>query len=110
MVELCFNTFNRSPYLGGAPDLAGAITAAAAAGFRLFGPDLGSIDAWVESGRTVTDLRRLLDEAGMECWEVAPLVLGDDDTGAEQARHIAEIAAVLQPAWVLTTVGSEPDA
>jgi hypothetical protein len=68
MTRLCFNTFNRSAYLGVDPDLPGQIDAAADAGFRLFGPDVFSLDAWQASGRRVEELAEHLAERDMRCW------------------------------------------
>ena len=47
MAELCFNTFNLSAWHGVEPRLIEQIDAAADAGFRLFGPDVFSLDAQV---------------------------------------------------------------
>ena len=50
MAELCFNTFNRSAWFGVDPDLPAQLAAAAQAGFRWWGPDVFSLDAWIASG------------------------------------------------------------
>ena len=109
MAQLCFNTFNRSAYFGVDPDLPAQIDAAGAAGFRLFGPDTFSLDAWIAEGRAVSELARMLDTRGMRCWEIAALNLtGRAETLAE-AQHVAELAAVLRPQWILTNVGAPID-
>src|SRR5687767_12413283 len=109
MAQLCFNTFNRSAYFGVDPDLPAQIDAAGAAGFRLFGPDTFSLDAWAADGHAVSELGRMLDARGMQCWEIAALNLtGRDETLAE-AQHVAELAAVLRPQWILTNVGAPID-
>jgi sugar phosphate isomerase/epimerase len=109
MAQLCFNTFNRSAFFGVEPDLPGQIDAAAAAGFRLFGPDTFSLDAWVESGREVQQLADLLDSRGMRCWELAALNLTTRDETLTAARQVAAHAAVLRPEWILTNVGAPID-
>jgi len=109
MAQLCFNTFNRSAYFGVEPDLPAQIDAAGAAGFRLFGPDTFSLDAWVADGRDVKELARMLDAKGMQCWELAALDLTGRDETLAAARHVAEFAAVLRPLWILTNVGLPVD-
>jgi sugar phosphate isomerase/epimerase len=104
MVALCFNTFNRSPFLGVEPDLPGQIVAAAEAGFTLFGPDVFALDAWVAAGNRLDDLERMLADHGMACWEIAGIIIGDREPTLAAAEHIAELAAVLHPQWVLTNV------
>ena len=105
MAQLCFNTFNRSAYFGVDPDLPAQIDAAGTAGFRLFGPDTFSLDAWVADGRDLNDLAHMLDARGMRCWEIAALnLVGREETLAD-ARHVAELAAVFRPQWILTNVG-----
>ena len=109
MAQLCFNTFNRSAFFGVDPDLPGQIDAAAAAGFRLFGPDTFSLDLWAAGGRDVRELADLLDERAMQCWEIAALDLGERDKTIAAAHRVAELAAVLRPNWILTNVGAPID-
>ena len=109
MARLCFNTFNRSAFFGVEPDLPGQIDAAAAAGFRLFGPDTFSLDAWTDSGRDVRELAEHLDSRGMECWEMAALNLTEHDETLAATRRVAELAAILRPQWILTNVGAPID-
>jgi sugar phosphate isomerase/epimerase len=109
MAQLCFNTFNRSAYFGVDPDLPAQIDAARAAGFRLFGPDTFSLDAWVGEGRQLHEIAGMLDASGMRCWEIAALnLVGREETLAD-AQHVAELAAVLGPQWILTNVGAPID-
>jgi len=106
MARFCFNTFNRSPYFGVEPDLPRQIEAAAAAGFTLFGPDLFSLDAWIASGHDLQELVASLAAHGMECWELAAgLYVGQPAETLQMARHAAELAMTLRPAWILTNVG-----
>jgi sugar phosphate isomerase/epimerase len=109
MTRLCFNTFNRSSYLGVDPDLPAQIDAAAAAGFTLFGPDVFSLDAWTAAGRSVDELAAQLQDRGMRCWEIAALDLGERDRTVADAQHLAELASVLRPSWILTNVGAPVD-
>lgn len=109
MAELCFNTFNRSAWFGVDPDLPAQIDAAAAAGFRLFGPDSFSLAAWTEAGGSVGDLRRMLEDRGMRCWEVAALNLRDAAATLDDARRVADLVDALGASWVLTNVGAPID-
>lgn len=109
MAELCFNTFNRSAYLGVDPDLPDQITAAAAAGFRLFGPDVFSLDAWLAADRRIEELTAMLDANGMRCFEIAALDLGEERETIGHAEHLAELAFFLRPSWILTNVGAPID-
>jgi sugar phosphate isomerase/epimerase len=109
MARLCFNTFNRSAYFGVEPDLPAQIDAAAAAGFRLFGPDTFSLDAWMQSGRAVEELAHRLDDAGLQCWEIAALDVARRDQTLAAARRVAALAAVLRPQWILTNIGAPID-
>ena len=72
MAELCFNCMNRSGFFLGDedPDLPGQFAAARKAGFRLLGPDAYSIRKYVEAGGRLEGLARLMDEAGMRCFEL----------------------------------------
>jgi sugar phosphate isomerase/epimerase len=110
LAELCFNTFNRSAWFGVDPDLPGQVAAAADAGFPLFGPDVFSLDAWVDSGRTTGELADLLDARGMRCWEISGIEVGEADASLASARHIRELASALKPSWVLTNVVAPIDA
>jgi sugar phosphate isomerase/epimerase len=109
MAELCFNTFNRSAYFGVDPELPRQIAAAGAAGFPWFGPDVFSLRAWEQSGRSIDELASAIEHHGMRCWEIAALNLADAQTALADAREIAGYAAVLRPAWVLTNVGAPID-
>ena len=109
MAQLCFNTFNRSAYFGVDPDLPAQIDAAGAAGFRLFGPDTFSLDAWVDGGHDLHEIARLLDARDMRCWEIAALNLTEREETLAAAQHVAEMAAVLRPQWILTNVGAPID-
>jgi sugar phosphate isomerase/epimerase len=104
VAELCFNTFNRSAWFGVEPDLPGQLDAAADAGFRLFGPDVFSLDAWVGSGRKTAELAAMLDAHSMRCWEISGIEVGDPEASLASARHICELASVLRPSWVLTNI------
>ena len=110
MVQLCFNGFNGSRYLGAGTDLPTQIEAAAAAGFSYFGPDLYSIDAWMKDGRSLTELADHLAANRIRCWELAAgLALGDRADSIAAARHARKIAAILRPAWVQIYAGAPLD-
>jgi sugar phosphate isomerase/epimerase len=109
VTTLCFNAFNRSAWFGVDPDLPAQIDGAATAGFTLFGPDVFSLQAHAAGG-SVEEIAGLLDERGMRCYEIAALMVGDDEADAlAQAETIAGPASVLRPEWVLTNVVAPPD-
>jgi sugar phosphate isomerase/epimerase len=119
VATLCFNGFNRSAWFGVDPDLPAQIDGAAAAGFTLFGPDVFSL-AGPPDGLGPGDRDALHDAAGavaarlesrgMRCFEIAALMVGDDEADAlVQADVIARLAAVLHPDWVLTNVVAPVD-
>ena len=110
MAELCFNMFNRSAWFGIDPDLPAQIDAAAAAGFPLVGPDVFSLDAWTAHGRAVEELAEQMAAVGVGCWEIAGFDVGARDDTLAQAEHIAELARVLRPTWILTNVSLPVDA
>lgn len=109
MAELCFNTFNRSAWYGVDPQLLDQIDAAANAGFKLFGPDVFSIDEFVAGGGSVDEIASHITARGMRCWEIAALNIADRDTTIRDAHRIAGYAEVLRPNWILTNVGAPID-
>jgi sugar phosphate isomerase/epimerase len=109
MAELCFNTFNHSAWFGVDADLPGQLVAAAEAGFRWWGPDVFSLDAWVASGHAVIELADMLNAHNMRCWELTALNMTTQVETLKEAHHIAELSAVLRPKWVLTNVGAPID-
>jgi sugar phosphate isomerase/epimerase len=110
VAELCFNMFNRSAWFGIDPDLVAQIDAAAAAGFPLVGPDVFSLDAWTAQGRRVEELADRMAAAGVRCWEIAGFDVGDREGTLAQAAHLADLARVLHPTWILTNVSRPVDA
>jgi len=102
MTELCFNTMNHSAWLGIDAHLADQVPAAAAAGYRLFGPDLFSLRQFEEVGTKVGDLADLIASSGMRCFELAALSVSEDrDATLHEARDLARLARVLRPDWVM---------
>jgi sugar phosphate isomerase/epimerase len=110
VATLCFNAFNRSAWFGVDPDLPGQIDGAAAAGFTLFGPDVFSLVTFCANGGTVEEIASRLESSRMRCFEIAALMVGDDDADAlAQAKTIAALAQVLHPDWILTNVVAPVD-
>jgi sugar phosphate isomerase/epimerase len=109
MAELCFNTFNRSAWHGIDPDLPAQIAAAGRAGFRWFGPDHYSLDHWTAAGRPLDELAGMIADAGMAVWEITGLNVGERDATVAEAEHLAALASVFRPQWVLTNVGAPLD-
>lgn len=109
MIEPCFNTFNRSAFHGIDPELPGQIRAAARAGYKLFGPDVFSLDRYVDEGGRVEDLASMIADSGMQCYEIAALNIGPAEHTLPAAHHMAEIARILKPTWILSNVGARVD-
>jgi len=110
MVEFCFNAFNQSRYVGGKVDLPTQIDAAAAAGFKYFGPDMYSLRAWLADGHSLQMLSDRLAMHDMRCWEIAAgLMLVDRRGAVATATELASVASQLQPIWVQINVGTAVD-
>ncbi len=109
MVAFCFNTFNRSAYLGVDPDLPGQIAAAAKAGFTLIGPDMFSISAWAEAGNSLEKLADLIASNGLQCWEIAAgLVVSEREATLKAAEQVAQAASILKPRWIQANAATAP--
>jgi sugar phosphate isomerase/epimerase len=101
MATLCFNTMNESTYLGCPLTLSAQIDAAAATGFPFIGIDMFTLDSWLGTGRTLSELADLLASRNMECWELAAASdLGTEDDPIVAAHKAAQAATVLKPKWV----------
>ncbi len=112
MVELCFNTMNRSAYLmaDADPDLPGQIAAAGAAGFRYIGPDAFSITRFVAEGGRVEALAESIEHAGLSTFELPTLMLNQDRATTNDAiERLATIAQILRPRFVQLNLDSEVD-
>jgi len=106
MTELCFNAFNHSVYLGVEPDLPSQIDAAADAGFRLFGPDRFTLDAWVAAGHRLEDLAKQMERRDLRCGEIAACVfLAERERSLIEAENAARLAKALRPTWVQINAG-----
>ena len=113
MLDLCFNTMNRSSYiLGGEdPDLEGQIDAAGRAGFQCFGADSYSILDYTERGGSVEGLAERIEAAGMRTFELPTLSI-DDDVAQVRANTEAmlRMAQVLRPEFVQVNFTAPLDA
>ena len=112
MIELCFNTMNRSAYLLGDedPDLEGQIDAAGRAGFECFGPDGYSILRYVAGGGSREALAERIAAAGMRVFEL-PTLGFDTDVAGVRADVEAMLASVrvFRPDFVQVNVSSPLD-
>ena len=101
-MRLSFNGFNHSAYLVDDPQLSDQIAAAAAAGFDAYGVDRFTVDAHVATGGNLAEVSGWLTAAGIDCAEVVPLPLSDDETVTlPVAERVAEIVAALGATHVL---------
>jgi sugar phosphate isomerase/epimerase len=109
-VQLCLNLFNQSPWLGDGADLRALVRGASAAGFRLIGPDLRSIDAFRQSGGQPKELTDLLETLGLRCFEMTTLVIGPDPaTATSRLGQFAALPSALRPEWAVTIVNCPDD-
>ena len=112
MIELCFNTMNRSAYLLGDedPDLEGQIDAAAKAGFSCFGPDSYSIADYVARGGSRESLAERIEAAGLRVFEL-PTLGFDHDAEASRANidEMLTNVRVFRPDFVQVNVTSDID-
>lgn len=105
MAKFSFNSWNHSVYYGLEATLPEQIHAAAAAGFDSIGLDLPSVRAHAGAGLGPDALRGVLDEAGLRCYELVPLSIGQ--RRSENRALIAEVVAAaeaLGASQVLTAV------
>lgn len=108
-MRLCFNTANRSPHFVPDANLEAQAIAAARAGFRLLGPDLENVRAFLASGRTLDDLASLLAELELGCLELASLHMPADETAAgREIDFVTEVARALRPEAVVGIVHGPP--
>ena len=112
VIELCYESINRSPFIEEQnADLPAQITGAAAAGFTCIGLDAPSLSQHCEQGGSLEELARTLDALGLRCFEIQPLVVGDDPRkNQEQAELIAGMVEILRPDWVQSGFTGAPDA
>jgi sugar phosphate isomerase/epimerase len=102
MTDLSFMTMCHSAWLGIDAHLPEQVEAAGAAGYRLFGPDVFSVLQLEAQGTPVEELGKMIEGAGMRCFEIAALGIYEDrDLTLEGARDLARVARVLQPNWVM---------
>jgi len=109
MNSVCLPTYNHMPELGAEPDIARDVAAAASAGFRLVGLDLGGVRHFTRGGRTPEDLRALLESHRLRCHEVAAVYAGPDLARArgDLAEAVATVAA-LEPEYLIFGVDAQP--
>jgi sugar phosphate isomerase/epimerase len=95
-MQLPFHSLHFTPLFGGTASLLDVLAGAAAGGFRSIGLDLWSIDAHLATGGTAASVRRALDEKGLQCTDLAVLlVTADRPSTMATATRIAEFADVL---------------
>ena len=102
MTEFIFETINWSPYLGiASPDVPRIVRAAARAGFRLISFDTSVLTAFTQTGATLGELRRLVEDEGLSVPAVHSIAIGDDVAAArEAALPLAEAASVFGARYV----------
>jgi sugar phosphate isomerase/epimerase len=107
MIRFSYNTWNHGVVWGLEPDLPAQIIAAAQAGYDYVGLDLPSVLAHESSGLTPRTLRDLMDDHGIACFEIVPLVIGSEES-EQNLEDLERIAPVLGAQEVLAVVRAEP--
>jgi sugar phosphate isomerase/epimerase len=111
MAQLCLNLFNESGFFGHVPDFAGQIRAAAAAGFDAVGPDVYSLARYREAGGRIEDVAELIAEHGLQCPEIAALMVNTDRAEVDAQLALFEPAVrALRPRWILVNSDVSPGA
>ena len=102
MTRFIFETINWSPYMGAtSPDVLRLVRAAARAGFDCISFDTSVLAAYTRSGRTLAELRRLVEGEGLAVPAVHSIAIGDDVAAArEAALPLAEAAHALGARFV----------
>ena len=108
LMHFSFQTVQFSPHFGADVSLADVLAAASAGGFSSVGLDAWSVAAQVERGRTVAELTSMLEQMGLRCTDVLPLVVGDDtDAAVESAGLLAALATTIGASVCATAIGPE---
>lgn len=97
-MQLSYQTVQRSPRFGPAPELGTLMGAVAAAGWTAIGLDVSSIEEHCRSGGTIDELPAMLAHHGLVCTDVLPLVFSCDLSAA--------IADAEKLVGLTTTVGA----
>lgn len=88
-----FQTVQFSPRFGADVPLRDVIAAASTGGFTSVGLDIWSVDRYTAEGHSIDELVKMLEQAGVRCTDVLPLVISADrDTTTESAARLAAIA------------------
>lgn len=104
--KLCLNAFNGSPWTGQGVALDQQIAAAASAGFAAVSLDRYTIEAFLGGGSTVADIRRLLEDAQIDCGAItAAGMIGADPTAVDAIRLASAWACQLGAPFVQINVG-----
>jgi sugar phosphate isomerase/epimerase len=110
MAQLSFATLNHSPLVVEGVSLPEQFAAAAAAGFELVGPDIFSLRAWRDAGRSYEELADALASSGVRCSDIAGVaVTGDRDATLREADEMLAFARPLGCEWMQVRVTKPVD-
>jgi sugar phosphate isomerase/epimerase len=110
MASYSFNTLNHSVVFGSPPNLPEQIEAAAAAGYAHVGLDMGAVAAHDQQGLGPDALRGLMEQHGISCFELVPLMLtADREQFDVMLADLMRAVDALRPAFVYAIAQEQPD-
>ena len=107
---LSFQTVQFSPRFGADVPLADVLAAASSAGFACVGLDVWSVDAHPAGGHSTLEVACMLEQTGLRCSDVLPLVVGaDTDNTVESASRLATLATATDARLCGAALGPDID-
>ena len=109
-MQLSFQTVQFSPYFGADVSLPDVLAAASSAGFTSVGLDVWSVDSYRGRGHSMAELVSTLEQAGLRCTDLLPLVVGADaENTLESASRLATLATATEATVCGTAIGPDLD-
>lgn len=103
------HTIHWSPVFGGRPDLPAIVHAAADAGFELIGLDLGTVDAYLTAGGSLSELAGILRDTGLAVTDVVALSLQPDRDPEDLAARLAGVIRAVEAPLCVGAVAAPGD-
>ena len=107
-MQFSFQTVQFSPQFGADVSLADVLAGASSGGFKSVGLDVWSVAGYAERGQSLAELTAMLEQLGLRCTDVLPLVVGDDgDAVMESAARLATLATATGASVCAAAIGPE---